>query len=96
MAVFDSTYDAVRAAVAVQQEIAREGRGRLRTRAVRVGINVGEVIGDDVDDTFGAAVVVARQLCDAAGRARSSCPTSSSISFGVVATSCSTPPATST
>jgi class 3 adenylate cyclase len=33
-----------------------------------VGINVGEVIVDDSenDDVFGAAVVVARRLCDAA------------------------------
>jgi DNA-binding NarL/FixJ family response regulator len=64
-AVFESAYDAVRSAIAIQQETAREARDAPDSVAVRVGMNIGEVIDGD-DDVFGAAVVVARQLCGAA------------------------------
>lgn len=68
MAVFESAYDGVRAAIAVQQQTAHGGEGHPDPVRVRVGLNVGEVIVDDGehDDVFGAAVVVARRLCDAA------------------------------
>jgi DNA-binding NarL/FixJ family response regulator/class 3 adenylate cyclase len=67
MALFDSTYAAVRAAIAVQQQTAHRRAGDSRPGGVRVGINVGELIGDlEGDEVFGAAVVVARRLRDAA------------------------------
>jgi DNA-binding NarL/FixJ family response regulator/class 3 adenylate cyclase len=68
MAVFDSAYDGVRAAIAVQQQTVQAGRGQPNPVRIRVGINVGEVIVEDGenDDVFGAAVVVARRVCDAA------------------------------
>jgi DNA-binding NarL/FixJ family response regulator/class 3 adenylate cyclase len=68
MAVFESAYDGVRAAIGVQQHTEQGGRGQADPVRIRVGINVGEVIVDDTenDDVFGAAVVVARRLCDAA------------------------------
>jgi DNA-binding NarL/FixJ family response regulator/class 3 adenylate cyclase len=66
MALFDSVIQAVRASVAVQQAVERVGRtGGGPALAVRVGINVGDLVGDG-DDAFSAAVVVARRLCDAA------------------------------
>jgi DNA-binding NarL/FixJ family response regulator/class 3 adenylate cyclase len=62
MALFDSAYDGVRAAISIQQAVRRTAP----TLEVRVGVHVGDV--DDVgDDVFGAAVVVAKRLCDLAG-----------------------------
>jgi DNA-binding NarL/FixJ family response regulator len=68
MAVFESAYDGVRAAIGVQQHSEQGGRRHSDPVRIRVGLNVGEVIVDDGenDDVFGAAVVVARRLCDAA------------------------------
>lgn len=67
MALFDSSYDAVGAAIAVQQQTAQRRTGGAQPLGVRIGINVGEVIGEpDGDEVFGAAVVVARRLCDVA------------------------------
>lgn len=69
MALFDSAYDALRAAIALQQSTERQARRSERPTALRVGVHVGEVVGDDsieVEDAFGSAVVVARRLCDAA------------------------------
>ena len=66
MALFESAYEAVRAAVAMQQAAewaARHGDGS--PSGLRIGVNVGEVVDSD-DDVFGMAVVLARRLCDAA------------------------------
>jgi DNA-binding NarL/FixJ family response regulator len=67
MAVFSTAYDGVRAAIAMQQAVhvaaRRHGTPPL---GLRVGIHVGDVIDDGDDDVFGAAVVIARRLCDAA------------------------------
>jgi DNA-binding NarL/FixJ family response regulator len=62
MALFESCYDAACASVAMQQVVARAAD---ELGALRVGINVGEVVDDD-DDIFGSAIVLARRLCDAA------------------------------
>ena len=70
MALFDSAYDASRAAIALQQGVERATRGGAETRlAIRIGVNVGEVVQSDNDgteDVFGAAVVLAHRLCNAA------------------------------
>jgi DNA-binding NarL/FixJ family response regulator/class 3 adenylate cyclase len=69
MALFDSAYQAVRAAVALQQEVERVARRSGGLSGLRVGCNVGEVVvGDDgaQEDVFGAAVVLAHRLCAAA------------------------------
>jgi len=61
MALFPSAYDAVRAAVRVQQALEHvhpDGQARI-------GVNVGEVVADG-DDGFGTAVATARELCLAA------------------------------
>jgi DNA-binding NarL/FixJ family response regulator/class 3 adenylate cyclase len=64
MALFESSYDAVVSAIAMQQAA---GRGELREfTGLRIGVNVGEVV-DEGDDIFGRAIVLARRLCDAAG-----------------------------
>ena len=69
MALFESAYDGVRAAVAMQQAV--DVAGRRETDApspalgLRVGVNVGEVVAEG-DDVFGVAVVVASRLCAAA------------------------------
>jgi DNA-binding NarL/FixJ family response regulator/class 3 adenylate cyclase len=67
MAVFSTAFDGVLAATTMQQvadRVARTGEGP--DLGLRIGIHVGDVIEDDVDDLFGAAVVVARRLCDTA------------------------------
>jgi DNA-binding NarL/FixJ family response regulator len=67
MAVFDSAYNGCLAAIGMQQAI--EVAGRVSGDVVgglRVGVHVGEVVEDSDDDVYGAAVVVARRLCDAA------------------------------
>ncbi len=67
MAAFSTVYSAVRAGVAMQAvtDLA-ERQGRLPAMGLRIGIHVGDVVEDDNDDIFGAVVVVARRLCDAA------------------------------
>src|SRR5262245_37192632 len=66
LATFDSAYDGVQAAVAVQQDVEfAMRRGGLPIR-VRIGLSVGEVV-PEVGDLFGSALIVARRLCDAAG-----------------------------
>ena len=67
MAAFSTVYNAVRAGVAMQAvtDLA-ERQGRLPAMGLRIGIHVGDVVEDDNDDIFGAVVVVARRLCDAA------------------------------
>jgi class 3 adenylate cyclase/tetratricopeptide (TPR) repeat protein len=64
MVALPSAVDAVRCAIAMQQASHRPAAGeRLE---IRVGLNVGEAIRDE-SDYFGAAVVIARRLCDSAG-----------------------------
>ena len=66
MVVFDSAVAASRCAISMQRAIERHNAGGGSQLGVRVGIHVGEPIRDE-DDYFGAAVVVAKRLCDAAG-----------------------------
>jgi DNA-binding NarL/FixJ family response regulator/class 3 adenylate cyclase len=66
MALFDSAYNGVLAAVTIQQDVdwsVRRNDSRLR---VRVGVAVGEVVDND-DELYGMALVMARRLCDTAG-----------------------------
>jgi class 3 adenylate cyclase len=64
MVAFASTADAVRCAVAMQQAAAQQRGERL---AIRVGMNVGEVLQQKTGSGyFGTPVVVARRLCDQA------------------------------
>jgi DNA-binding NarL/FixJ family response regulator/class 3 adenylate cyclase len=67
MAVFSTAYHGALAATAMQQaaELANR-RGESPVLGLRVGLHVGDVVEDGADDVFGAAVVVARRLCDAA------------------------------
>lgn len=67
LAVFSSAADAVAAAVASQQAV--EGYSRREEEfafSIRVGVSTGDVATTE-DDVFGAAVVEASRLCDAAG-----------------------------
>jgi serine/threonine-protein kinase len=70
MALFDSAYDGARSAIALQQAVDRAARRAPDAAfAIRIGVNVGEVVesdGDGTEDVFGAAVVLAHRLCDAA------------------------------
>ncbi|MGH9002088.1 MAG: AAA family ATPase, partial [Acidimicrobiia bacterium] len=63
MVAFASALDAVRAAIAMQQESRRPVEGELL--AIRVGLNAGETM-RDAADYFGTPVVIARRLCDRA------------------------------
>jgi DNA-binding NarL/FixJ family response regulator/class 3 adenylate cyclase len=65
MAVFTTAYDGVLAAAAMQQVVDRASRrGESPGLGLRIGIHAGDVIDDGANDMFGAAVVVARRLCD--------------------------------
>jgi class 3 adenylate cyclase/ATP/maltotriose-dependent transcriptional regulator MalT len=66
MVVFDSAVAASSCAISMQRAIERHNATGGSPLGVRVGIHVGEPIRDE-DDYFGAAVVVAKRLCDAAG-----------------------------
>src|SRR5436190_3880333 len=71
MALFDSSYDAACAAIALQQEVDRAARRDPATPVgIRIGANVGEVLDSgntaDAEDVFGAAVVLAHRLCASA------------------------------
>ncbi len=64
MVAFDSTADAVKCAIAMQQSSRRPTAGeRLEIRA---GLHVGEAFVDE-SDYFGTSVVIARRLCDSGG-----------------------------
>jgi hypothetical protein len=63
MVAFASAADAVRCAVAMQQEGRRPVHGEQL--AIRVGLNAGEAL-KEAADYFGLPVVVARRLCDRA------------------------------
>ena len=66
LALFDSAYAGVTAAIAIQQQVELANRrGTGPALGLRVGLGVGEVVEAD-DDLFGAAMVLARRLCDAA------------------------------
>jgi DNA-binding NarL/FixJ family response regulator len=67
IATFDSAYDAVGAAIALQQRTARRAARDPDAPRARVGINVGDVSRDvGGGDVLGAEVLVARRLCEAA------------------------------
>ena len=67
MACFSAAVDGVAAAVEVQQVGERAGWGDdAIAEQLRIGIHVGDVVDEAGDDAYGAAVVVARRLCDVA------------------------------
>jgi class 3 adenylate cyclase len=71
MVAFASTADAVRCAIAMQQAAAQQPGERL---AIRVGLNVGEVLQQKTGSGyFGTPVVVARRLCDMASAGQILC-----------------------
>jgi class 3 adenylate cyclase/tetratricopeptide (TPR) repeat protein len=65
MVAFVSAVDAVVCAITMQQAVDRARITGELAFAVRIGLNVGEPIRDE-GDYFGAPVVIAKRLCDAA------------------------------
>ena len=65
MATFVGASDAVTAAIAIQQGIARYNRSGAAALAVRIGISAGDVVLDN-GDCFGTPVIEASRLCGAA------------------------------
>ena len=66
MATFAGAADAVAAAVAIQQAIARHSRSGVTARLeLRIGISAGDVLFEK-DDCFGTPVIEAARLCSAA------------------------------
>ena len=65
MATFGGASDAVTAAVAIQQAMARHNRTGGTPIQVRVGVSAGDVVFED-DDCFGTPVIEAARLCAAA------------------------------
>jgi len=68
MALFDSAYGAVSAAIALQQDVEYAARrSNAPAPGMRIGCNVGEVIEEPdaggIQDVFGAAVVLAHRTC---------------------------------
>jgi PAS domain S-box-containing protein len=73
MAIFESASDALHYAMAVQRTERQTDGERLR---LRVGLNVGEVLRQDVGSGyFGTPVVIARRLCDKARAGQILCST---------------------
>jgi class 3 adenylate cyclase len=71
MVAFASTADAVRCAIAMQQAAVQQPGERL---AIRVGLNVGEVLRQKIGSGyFGTPVVVARRICDRAAAGQILC-----------------------
>jgi len=62
MVVFASASAALAAAVAMQQGVERDNRGREHSVGLRVGVSSGEVTRED-DDYFGDPVIEAARLC---------------------------------
>ena len=62
MAVFGSASAAIACAVAMQQGVELDGRGRDRAVGLRVGLSGGEVTREE-DDYFGDPVIEASRLC---------------------------------
>jgi class 3 adenylate cyclase/tetratricopeptide (TPR) repeat protein len=71
MVAFASAADAVRCAIAMQQSSRRPVASGARLE-IRVGLHAGEALIDEAD-YFGTTVVIARRLCDAAGRGQILC-----------------------
>jgi class 3 adenylate cyclase len=65
MVVFESSGDAVDAAVAIQRRVRARNAAADVPIAIRIGVHVGEPSIED-GDYFGRPVAVARRLCDAA------------------------------
>jgi predicted ATPase/class 3 adenylate cyclase len=65
MATFVGASDAVGAAVAIQQAMARHNRSSSAALEVRIGISAGDVVFEG-DDCFGTPVIEAARLCGAA------------------------------
>jgi len=65
MVAFVSAVDAVVCAITMQQAVDRARITGELAFAIRIGLNVGEPIRDE-GDYFGAPVVIAKRLCDAA------------------------------
>ena len=65
MASFTSASLAAECAIHIQQAVAAHNTDRSGNVGVRIGMNAGEPIADE-DDLFGAAVQLARRVCDAA------------------------------
>ena len=63
MVVFGSASAALSCAVAMQQGVERDNRGREHSVGLRVGLSAGEVSRED-DDYFGEPVIEAARLCD--------------------------------
>jgi class 3 adenylate cyclase len=66
MASFDSVAAAVECAITIQRTLDERNRDADAPLALRIGISAGEPVTDDGDDLFGAAVQLARRLCDSA------------------------------
>lgn len=64
MASFDSVAAAVECAVTIQGDLDQRNRDADLPLALRIGISAGEPVTDDSEDLFGAAVQLARRLCD--------------------------------
>ena len=64
MASFDSVVAAVECAIVIQRDLQERNRGAEEPLALRIGISAGEPVTDDSNDLFGAAVQLARRLCD--------------------------------
>jgi PAS domain S-box-containing protein len=72
MATFSAASDALHCAIAVQQTAPRTSAAE--PLGVRVGLNAGEVLRQELGSGyFGAPVVIARRLCDAAGSGQILC-----------------------
>ena len=65
MVVFGSVRAALDGAVAMQQHVERDNRGRSRRLAVRIGLSTGDATTDE-GDYYGPPVVEAARLCEAA------------------------------
>ena len=65
MASFASASLAAACAIRIQQDIADQNEEAAEQVGVRIGMNAGEPIADE-DDLFGAAVQLARRVCDTA------------------------------
>ena len=66
MVAFSTASAAMACAVAMQQGVERDNRGRVPTVGLRVGLSGGEVSRED-DDYFGDPVIEAARLCAACG-----------------------------
>jgi class 3 adenylate cyclase len=63
IAAFASARDAVACAIEMQRSHARDARRANGGLAVRVGLHVGQLIGDADEEAYGSVVVITRRLC---------------------------------